>query len=162
MRLTRNTWVYLAVGAGGSAAVWWFCWALQATSIFTGQPPSRGGASPALIAWVITPFFTAAWAWIGFMTLRRRGSWILTRDQADQARVRDEEADRRTAEWREAARLWRMQETVEQTRASLARLTDLQDQYGDNGTIAFFLGWPIEDVLRVTGEPTMSTDQERK
>lgn len=41
---------------------------------------------------------------------------------------------------------------VRQVQESLAELKEMQHAYGDAGTVAFILGIPVQDVLRVTGD----------
>lgn len=53
--------------------------------------------------------------------------------------------------------------TIREVREALARLKELQDEHGEAGVLAFMLGWPVEDVLRVSGGSVKdaSEDQER-
>jgi hypothetical protein len=57
---------------------------------------------------------------------------------------------RPTPEEREKADAWR--EQIRDMHARMAELKQMEDAYGDAGTIAFILGIPVKDVLRVAGD----------
>jgi hypothetical protein len=66
-----------------------------------------------------------------------------------------EEADARSASWHAEQREKERSRRIREVKASLKELRELDHAYGDAGTVAFILGIPVEDVLRVTGEHDM-------
>ena len=148
MRPTGHALWFILMGVGGAIFLWWFCWWL-------GAPAQTGGVAMHnrdILSWLITGFWVLVWALaFGPIGLRDHKRWVITKNQAARVKAADEEAEHRAEEWREAQREKAFREQVAEVRARMAELAELQEKYGELGTIAFMLNRPIEDIQRVAG-----------
>lgn len=139
----------ILMGIGGAIFLWWFSWWLGGPALTGGEPPMRGRDA---LAWLMAGFFLLLWGLLsGPLGLRDHKRWAITQNQVAKNKAADEEADRRLEEFRESERERVFREQVAEVRARMAELADLQEKYGELGTIAFMLNRPIEDIQRVAG-----------
>ena len=137
---TKSTWTWVISAPLGAAILFWFCALLQ-TALFgeVSSPTTRNGSWLPL-AVVMTALWLLLWIPLGLSTLRdRQHRWIFTKTQL--ARAETQDAARKEANTRR-----RIQDTMAGIHAA-----DLA--HGDAGVVSYILDVPLEDVLKVTGQP---------
>ena len=136
---TKATWTWVITTPLGAAAIFWFGALLQ-TKLFSGvSSPSTRGGSWLLLSVIGAAVVGVAVGAVGISGARdRQHRWIFTKTQV--ARAEAEDAVRQEANTRR-----RIQETLLGIHA--ANLA-----HGDTGVVAYILGVPVEDVLKVTSQ----------